>query len=117
MTPITFPMTITDHMLKELVWKLDREVWSKVPTEIPIEQAWTSSKAREESAKLITEYFGSVDKERKLVSKLVEQRDALKAAIQKYVHHNDLFWNSPKVGQPPDVNKLREVLLIVFTVK
>ncbi len=55
---ITTPRSIMEAKLKELVWKLDREVWAKVPTEIPIEEAWTTSKAREESAKLIVEYFG-----------------------------------------------------------
>lgn len=49
--------------LKELVWKLDREVWAHVPDGGQTEP-WTASKAREESAKLITEYFGTVEEAR-----------------------------------------------------
>lgn len=70
---ITFPITITDHYLKELVWKLDK-VWAKVPNpNIDFEGAYTQSKAREESAKLITEYFGNVDEEKHKVRMLQEK--------------------------------------------
>lgn len=74
----------TSMMLKELVWKLDREVWSKVPTEIPIDQAWTTSKAREESARLITEYFGSVDDIKPNQEKAMKIRNILKVLEKDY---------------------------------
>jgi hypothetical protein len=34
----------------------------------------------------------------------------LREAIQKYVHHLELFFSSPKVGQPPGLEGLKEVL-------
>ena len=49
--------------LKELCWKLDREVWAHVP-EGGQTDPWSTSKAREEAAKLITEYFGTVEEAR-----------------------------------------------------
>lgn len=41
--------------VKELVWKLDREIWAHVPDGGQSEP-WTASKAREESNKLIIEF-------------------------------------------------------------
>jgi hypothetical protein len=71
---ITFPMSIDDAKLKELVWKLDREIWAHVPNPLPPEdeRAWTQSKAREESAKCITEYFGSLDLAERYLNKIKE---------------------------------------------
>jgi hypothetical protein len=51
--------TIKDAKIKEIVWKLDRDVWANVQKE-----EWTTSKGREESAKLIAEYFGTVEEAR-----------------------------------------------------
>lgn len=48
-------MTI-ENRIKELCWKLDREVWCHVPTSPREEDAWTTSKAREESNRLITQF-------------------------------------------------------------
>ncbi len=48
-----FPVDIMDSKLKELVWRLDREVWAKVE----VHEA-TQSWGREQTAKLIIEYFG-----------------------------------------------------------
>lgn len=47
-------------LLKELVWKLDREVWAHVQNPSPSEE-WSTSKAREETRKLISEYIGNYD--------------------------------------------------------
>jgi hypothetical protein len=47
-------------LLKELAWKLDREVWAHVPNPSPSEE-WSQSKAREETRKLISEYIGNYD--------------------------------------------------------
>jgi hypothetical protein len=63
MNSITFPITLMDMKLKELCWKLDREVWAHVPGGGQTDE-WSTSKAREESAKLITEYFGTVEEAR-----------------------------------------------------
>ena len=56
-------MDINDMKLKELCWKLDREVWAHVPGGGQTDP-WSTSKAREEAAKLITEYFGTVEEAR-----------------------------------------------------
>jgi len=56
--------TIMEAKLKELVWKLDREVWAHVPDGGQTDP-WSTSKAREESARLITEYFGTIEEVRK----------------------------------------------------
>jgi len=48
--------------VKELVWKLDREVWAHVPDGGQSEP-WTASKAREESNKLINEFIKTKAKE------------------------------------------------------
>jgi len=47
-------------LLKELAWKLDREVWAHVPNPSPSEE-WSQSRAREETRKLISEYIGNYD--------------------------------------------------------
>ncbi len=49
------------QLLKELAWKLDREVWAHVPNPDPSEP-WTQSKAREVTRELIAEYIGDYDK-------------------------------------------------------
>ena len=61
-----------DAKLKELVWKLDREVWAKVHNPIPVEESWSTSKAREESAKLIEEYFGTIDEVKGVITNLTQ---------------------------------------------
>jgi hypothetical protein len=63
MNSIIFPLTLMDIKLKELCWKLDREIWAHVPGGGQTDE-WSTSKAREESAKLITEYFGTVEEAR-----------------------------------------------------
>ena len=45
-----------DAELKKLVWKLDREVWAHVPDGGQTDP-WTTSKAREESTKLIAKFL------------------------------------------------------------
>lgn len=70
--------TIADKKIKEICWKLDREIWAHVPDGGQSEP-WTQSKAREESAKLIYEYFGSVEELRAQVEHLealLRNRDA-----------------------------------------
>lgn len=52
--------TIMDAKLKEIVWKLDRDIWAKVETH-EATQSW----GREQSAKLILEYFGDIEELRK----------------------------------------------------
>lgn len=47
-------------LLKELAWKLDREVWAHVPNPEPSEE-WSTSKARERTRELIAEYIGDYD--------------------------------------------------------
>ncbi len=49
-------------LLKELVWKLDREVWAHVQNPTPNEE-WSTSKAREVSRNLIAEYIGDYDRD------------------------------------------------------
>lgn len=71
-------MTIADKKIKEICWKLDREIWAHVPDGGQTEP-WSTSKAREESAKLIHEYFGSVEEYREQVEHLkalLRNRDA-----------------------------------------
>lgn len=48
-----------ENIIKDLVWKLDREIWAHVPDGGQTEP-WTTSKAREESAKLLAKAFEEI---------------------------------------------------------
>jgi hypothetical protein len=47
-------------LLKELAWKLDREVWAHVQNPNPSED-WSTSKAREKTRELCLSYLGAAD--------------------------------------------------------
>jgi hypothetical protein len=73
-----------DNKLKQLVWKLDREVWSNVPGGGQREP-WTDSKARQESAKLILDYVQWVrdDEMNKWKKVIDEQRITLSQQYER----------------------------------
>jgi hypothetical protein len=66
------------YFRKDIVWKLDREVWAHVPNPSHSEE-WSQSKAREESKKLIEEYIGNFDT---IKSSNDRYREALEDCIQ-----------------------------------
>lgn len=70
-----------DDKLKELVWKLDREVWAHVPN--PGGSDWTTSKAREETKKLLIEYLGNSDELKAQLLQKEKENQELKAEIEK----------------------------------
>lgn len=74
-------------LLKELVWKLDREIWAHVQNPNPSEE-WSTSKAREESRNAVAEYIGDYDTLREENKRLIErmkERNTLKK-FKRYVH-------------------------------
>lgn len=71
-------------MLKELVWKLDREVWAHVPNpECREEDQWSTSKAREETKKLLIEYLGNSDELKAQLLQKEKEIQELKAKIEE----------------------------------
>lgn len=61
-------------LLKELTWKLDREVWAHVQNPSPSEE-WSTSKARERTRELCQEYLGNVDKLRSALKGIADSCD------------------------------------------
>lgn len=77
-----------DKFIKELVWKLDREVWAHVPNPNPSEE-WTTSKAREETRRLIIEYVGEIESHKRGTA--VPEKPEFEEAAKNYLrsHYKD----------------------------
>jgi hypothetical protein len=69
-------------LLKELAWRLDREVWAHVKSPSPREE-WSTSKARERTRELITEYIGDYDKAQSRIKELEGTNSKLLEEIEK----------------------------------
>jgi hypothetical protein len=67
-------------LLKELAWKLDREVWAHVQNPSPSEE-WSTSKAREETRNLCAEYLGNLDEVKDHLSSKEQECEELKNII------------------------------------
>ena len=84
-------------VVKELAWKLDREVWAHVQNPNPSEE-WSTSKARERTRELLLEYIGDLD----AVKALLLERDKRIEELQNDVEYN--------VKRALEIAKERDVL-------
>lgn len=82
-------------MLKELVWKLDREIWAHVQNPEPSNE-WSTSKAREETKKLLIEYLGNSDE---LKSILLEKEKQIKELEEDFEEMNEVCKDLNKENQ------------------